>query len=99
AAGGTVAVGGEFQVLTSAEYRFPLTADDNLYGSFFLDVGTVEESSSVTWSDVRITPGFELRVNVPALGPIPLAIGAGVPIQYETGDKLRAFHFFVGMSR
>lgn len=99
AAGGTVAVGGEFQFLSSAEYRFPLTADDNLYGSFFLDVGTVEESSSVTWSDVRITPGFELRVNVPALGPIPLAIGAGVPIQYETGDKLRAFHFFVGMSR
>jgi outer membrane protein insertion porin family len=99
AGAGNVVVGGEFQVLSSAEYRFPLTADDNLYGSFFLDVGTVEESSSIAFSDVRVTPGFELRVNIPALGPIPLAIGVGVPIQHEVGDDLRPFHFFVGISR
>lgn len=96
---GRVVVGGEFQFLTSAEYRFPLTADDNLYGSFFIDAGTVEETSTITWTDVRVTPGFEMRINIPALGPVPLAIGLGVPIQHERGDRIRNFHFFVGISR
>ena len=94
-----VVVGGEFQMLGSAEYRFPLTASDQVFGSLFLDVGTVEEVASVTASDIRITPGFELRVNIPQLGPIPIAVGMGFPIQYEEGDDIRNFHFFVGISR
>ncbi len=92
-----VIVGGEFMLLTSAEYRFPLTADDNLYGSFFLDAGTVEERVEI--NDFRVTPGFELRVNIPALGPVPLAIGIGVPIVHARGDDIQNFHFFVGVSR
>jgi outer membrane protein insertion porin family len=92
-----VIVGGEFQLLGSAEYRFPLTADDNLYGSFFMDVGTVERV--VEFTDFRVTPGFELRVNIPALGPVPLAVGFGVPIAHATGDDIQNFHFFVGISR
>ena len=92
-----VIVGGEFMLLTSAEYRFPLTADDNLYGSFFVDAGTVEESVEI--NNFRVTPGFELRVNIPALGPVPLAIGFGVPIVHAPGDDIQNFHFFVGVSR
>jgi outer membrane protein insertion porin family len=84
-------------LLTSAEYRFPLTADDNLYGSFFIDAGTVEESVEI--NNFRVTPGFELRVNIPALGPVPLAIGIGVPIVHAPGDDIQNFHFFVGVSR
>ncbi|MGB6041647.1 MAG: BamA/TamA family outer membrane protein [Pirellulales bacterium] len=92
-----VVVGGEFQLLTSAEYRFPLTADDNLYGSFFVDGGTVERSVEI--NNFRVTPGFELRINIPALGPVPLAVGFGVPISHAPGDQLQVFHFFVGVSR
>lgn len=94
-----VIVGGEFQAIGSAEYRFPLTASDQVFGSFFLDVGTVEEVANITASDIRITPGFELRVNIPALGPIPIAVGMGFPVQHEQGDDIRNFHFFVGISR
>ena len=94
---GRVVVGGEFEFLTSAEYRFPLTADDNLFGSFFVDAGTVEETVSI--NDFRVTPGFELRINIPALGPVPLAVGFGVPVSHAPFDDIRNFHFFVGLSR
>ncbi|MEK6247156.1 MAG: BamA/TamA family outer membrane protein, partial [Planctomycetales bacterium] len=96
---GRVIVGGELMILASTEYRFPLTADDNVFGSFFIDAGTVEENMRIQWDDFRIAPGFELRLNIPQLGPIPLAVGIGVPIQHAPGDDLRNFHFFVGVSR
>jgi outer membrane protein insertion porin family len=94
-----VIVGGQFEILTSAEYLFPLTASDNVFGAFFLDVGTVERTVNITWSDVRISPGFELRLTVPALGPVPLALGFAVPVQHAPTDRIRNFHFFVGLSR
>jgi len=94
-----VIVGGQLEVITSVEYLFPLTASDNIFGAFFLDAGTVERNMSIDWSDVRISPGFELRLNVPALGPVPLALGFAVPIQRAPTDRIRNFHFFVGVSR
>ena len=96
---GDVIVGGHLEALTSVEYLFPLTASDNVFGAFFLDAGTVERNMSINWSDVRISPGFELRLNVPALGPVPLALGFAVPIQRAPTDRIRNFHFFVGVSR
>ncbi|MBC20612.1 MAG: hypothetical protein CMJ74_10185 [Planctomycetaceae bacterium] len=96
---GDVIVGGHLQALTSAEYLFPLTASDNVFGAFFVDAGTVERNMSIDWSNVRISPGFELRLNVPALGPVPLALGFAVPVQRAPTDRIRNFHFFVGLSR
>ena len=96
---GDVIVGGHLELITSAEYLFPLTANDNVFGAFFIDAGTVERDINITWSDFRITPGFELRLNVPALGPVPLAVGIGVPVQHAPTDNIRNFHFFVGVSR
>ena len=96
---GDVIVGGHLQALTSVEYLFPLTASDNVFGAFFMDAGTVERNMSINWSNVRISPGFELRLNVPALGPVPLALGFAVPIQRAPTDRIRNFHFFVGVSR
>ena len=94
-----VIVGGEFELLTSLEYRFPLTASDALYGSFFVDAGTVEPNANIYASDFRVTPGFELRISVPAMGPIPIAVGIGVPIAHAPGDDIQNFHFFVGVTR
>ena len=96
---GDVIVGGHLQALTSVEYLFPLTASDNVFGAFFVDAGTVERNISIDWSNVRISPGFELRLNVPALGPVPLALGFAVPVQRAPTDRIRNFHFFVGVSR
>ena len=96
---GDVIVGGHLQALTSVEYLFPLTASDNIFGAFFVDAGTVERNMSIDWSNVRVSPGFELRLNVPALGPVPLALGFAVPVQRAPTDRIRNFHFFVGLSR
>lgn len=92
-------VGGEFQLLTSLEYRFPLTANDMLFGSFFVDAGTVEPNANLYADNFRITPGFELRISVPAMGPIPIAVGLGVPVAHAPGDEIQNFHFFVGVTR
>ncbi len=95
-----VRVGGEFQLLTSVEYRFPITANDMVQGSFFVDAGTVEPRiDDFSANDFRVTPGFELRVAIPALGPVPLAVGIGVPIAHAPGDDIQNFHFFIGVSR
>ena len=94
-----VVVGGEFELLTSLEYRFPLTASDVLFGSFFVDAGTVEPNANLYARDFRVTPGFELRISVPAMGPIPIAVGIGVPVAHAPGDDIQNFHFFVGVTR
>ena len=59
--------------------------------------GTVEDT--VTIKNFRVTPGFELRINIPALGPVPLAVGFGIPVSHAPFDDIRNFHFFVGLSR
>ena len=93
-----VIVGGDLQVLTSFDYRFPLTANDQVFGSIFLDVGTVEDTLNIHSGNIRVVPGVELRVNIPQLGPIPIAIGLGFPVQHAPGDDIRNFHFYVGVS-
>lgn len=94
-----VAVGGDFQWINSIEYLFPITADDTLRGVFFCDYGTVEESIKLQADTFRVTPGFGLRVSVPALGPAPIALDLGVPIAHAPGDQIRNFSFFVGLFR
>jgi outer membrane protein insertion porin family len=94
---GDVIVGGEFQILTTAEYMFPITADDMLRGVVFCDAGTVEEKANVDWSDFRVAPGFGLRISNAALGPAPIALDLAFPINHADGDKIRNFSFFIGL--
>ncbi len=94
---GDVIVGGEFQLLGTAEYMFPITADDMLRGVAFVDAGTVEESHKIDWGDFRIAPGFGLRISNAALGPAPIALDLAFPIAHEDGDKIRNFSFFIGL--
>jgi len=94
-----VTVGGEFMLLASAEYLFPITADDMLRGVIFLDTGTVEPTIS-NWSNrYRVAPGFGLRIVVPAMGPAPIALDFAFPISREPGDRSEVFSFFVGFGR
>jgi outer membrane protein assembly complex protein YaeT len=90
-------VGGDFMLLGSAEYQFPITADDTLQMVFFSDFGTVEENIEI--SEFRATAGLGLRVVVPMLGPVPLAFDFAFPVAMADTDETQVFSFFVGFFR
>jgi outer membrane protein insertion porin family len=94
-----VRVGGQFLFLGSIEYLFPLTADDMLKGALFVDYGTVEEQIEINSDNYRIAPGFGFRINVPALGPAPLAFDFSFPVAKADTDDTRMFSFFLGVGR
>lgn len=94
-----VTVGGDFMLLASAEYMFPITADDMLRGVVFCDTGTVEPTIG-DWSDkYRVAPGVGMRITVPAMGPAPIALDFAFPVSKEEGDHRQVFSFFVGFLR
>jgi len=95
----TVVVGGEFRMLGSVEYFFPLTADDMLKGVVFCDFGTVEEHIALHGDQYRVAPGFGLRIQVPALGPAPIALDLAVPVAHADTDNIQNFSFFFGFNR
>jgi outer membrane protein insertion porin family len=90
-------IGGPFEWLNTIEYLFPITADDTLRGVVFTDFGTVE--SSVTINQMRVAPGFGLRITLPAMGPAPIALDFAVPVVYAPDDSQQLFSFFVGFAR
>jgi len=94
-----IAVGGHVMLLNSVQYVFPITADDMVRGVVFLDTGTVQPDFD-NWDDkYRLSPGFGLRVTIPAMGPAPIALDFAFPIRDNPGDEERVFAFFVGMNR
>ncbi|MEN6459084.1 MAG: POTRA domain-containing protein [Thermoguttaceae bacterium] len=98
-AGENVFIGGDFELFASAEYMFPITADDMIRGVVFCDTGTVEPTIS-DWSDnYRVAPGFGLRICVPAMGPAPIALDFAFPVSWQSGDRFEVFSFFVGFGR
>jgi outer membrane protein insertion porin family len=86
--------GGDFQFLNSAEYQIPILANDHLYSVFFVDSGTVENSVEIR--DYRVAAGFGLRIQVPMLGPVPIALDFGFPIVKGPEDRTQVFSFWVG---
>lgn len=95
-----VIVGGQLSLLGTAEYIFPITADDMLKGALFCDYGTIEESyKEVDMEDFRVAVGAGLRITVPAMGPAPIAVDFAVPLAREDTDRIQNFSFFVGFGR
>jgi outer membrane protein insertion porin family len=92
-----VQVGGQFELLGTTEYMFPITADDALRGVISCDFGTVEQT--VTINTFRVAPGFGFRINVPAMGPAPLAFDFNFPIVFADTDQRQVFAFFVAAAR
>ena len=95
----TVVVGGRSRFLGSVEYFFPLTADDMIKGVVFCDFGTTERNIHIDWDNYRVAPGFGLRLNIPALGPAPLAIDVAIPIAHAPTDNIQNVSFFMGFGR
>jgi len=94
-----VVVGGQFSLLASAEYMFPITADDTLRGVVFCDSGVVQPSISDWREHYRASVGFGLRITVPAMGPAPIALDFAFPVSKERFDETQMFSFFIGFLR
>jgi outer membrane protein insertion porin family len=86
-------------MLGTAQYLFPITADDMLRGVVFLDAGTVEPTITDWVDKVRVAPGFGLRISIPMMGPAPIALDFAFPIIDQNGDQRQMFSFFVGFNR
>jgi outer membrane protein insertion porin family len=61
----------------------------------FVDHGTVE--SSIEIKNYRVSIGTGLRIAIPALGPLPLALDFAVPVVKGPFDHKQLFNFSVGV--
>jgi outer membrane protein insertion porin family len=86
--------GGDFLFLNSLEYQVPIMANDRLWAVAFLDSGTVERRVDI--NDYRVSAGFGLRIVVPMMGPVPIALDFGFPIVKGPMDREQVFSFWVG---
>ncbi len=89
-----VPVGGQFEWVNRLEYQLPVLANDHVYFVAFADSGTVEPRLEI--KDYRVSAGFGVRLVVPQLGPVPLALDLGFPIVKGPGDKEQVLSFYVG---
>ncbi len=87
-------IGGTFAFLNSIEYQIPVTASDRLFLVGFVDSGAVE--SGVEINDYRVSAGVGLRIQVPMLGPAPIALDFGFPIVEGPNDREQIFSFWLG---
>ena len=61
----------------------------------FVDSGTV--TSEIGFEQYRVTAGLGLRMNIPQLGPAPLAFDFGFPIVSGENDRERVFSFSIDL--
>jgi outer membrane protein insertion porin family len=100
-------IGGNFQLLGTAEFSFPIF-QDLLRGVFFVDSGTVIEEylpgpdprlasalGDFFKDEMRVTAGFGVRIKVPFF-PAPVALDFGWPLQKKRDDETQVFSFSVG---
>ncbi|HTI50830.1 MAG TPA: BamA/TamA family outer membrane protein, partial [Planctomycetaceae bacterium] len=90
-------VGGNFELLGSAEYLYPVTADNMIQIVTFSDFGTVD--SSVTLDAFRVSVGAGLRLTVPMMGPVPIAIDFAVPVVRQPFDQTQVISFSTSLLR
>jgi outer membrane protein assembly factor BamA len=90
-----LALGGTFSFLNTVEYQIPILPSDKMYWVAFVDHGTVESKFEI--KDYRVSVGTGLRIAVPALGPLPLALDFAVPLTKGPYDHRQLFNFSVGV--
>jgi outer membrane protein insertion porin family len=75
----------------------PVRANDQLYLVGFIDAGTVERDIEI--NNYRVSAGVGLRIVVPMMGPVPIALDFGFPIVRAPQDREQVFSFWVGLFR
>jgi outer membrane protein assembly complex protein YaeT len=88
------AVGGDFMVHGTAALGFPLV-DRTLRGVIFSDFGSVDDDPELT--TIRVSAGFGFRVNIDALGNVPIALDFAWPLNRRDEDELQVFSFSLGL--
>lgn len=87
-------VGGDFSLTGSAEVSFPLVSDQ-LRGVVFTDVGTVE--SEFEFGTIRSSIGAGVRITLPIMGQIPIAIDVAYPLTKDDEDDTQLISFSLGI--
>jgi outer membrane protein insertion porin family len=59
----------------------------------------VEQQIAIHGDNFRVAPGLGLRINVPMLGPAPLAFDFAFPVARANTDQIQNFSFFFGLGR
>lgn len=86
--------GGTYALLSTIEYQLPLVANERISFVAFFDHGTV--SNRVTLDDYRAAVGVGLRLKIPGMGPLPIALDFGFPVKQASTDVKQMFSFYVG---
>jgi outer membrane protein insertion porin family len=89
-------VGGDFSVTGTAEVSFPLYAE-SLRGVVFADAGMVEED--VRMGTIRSSVGAGIRLTLPILGQVPIAIDVAIPLSKNSQDDTQFISFSLGFER
>ncbi|MCI0703098.1 MAG: outer membrane protein assembly factor BamA [Planctomycetia bacterium] len=90
-----LSTGGTFSFLNTVEYQVPVLPNDKLFVVAFVDHGTVE--SDITIRNYRVAVGGGIRLAIPALGPLPLALDFAVPLVKAPGDNRQLVNFSIGV--
>lgn len=97
-------VGGKLALAGSFEGVFPLVAEYNPFrdrdeilvkGVLFIDYGTLQKDLKLgqTFDDMRVSAGGGVRLRLPALGGVTLALDWATAIRKEDADDLRPLSF------
>lgn len=86
-------VGGDFMYAGSAEISFPLVGEQ-LRGVVFTDVGAVEPDLKI--GTIRSSVGAGIRLTLPMLGRVPIALDFALPLSKSDEDDTRIFSFSLG---
>jgi outer membrane protein insertion porin family len=90
------AIGGDFKLLETVEFTFPLSADASLRGSFFYDAGNVWSSrSDFDFSDQKQSAGVGILIQPPGW-PVPISIYLGWVLNEEPEDVEQHVSFMLG---
>ncbi len=93
---GSFEVGGEFLTVMNLEYGFPIS-EETLRGVVFYDQGFAwDKPSDFNYDDLRSAIGTGLRIQIDALGPVPIALNFARPIHKKPGDRSETFSFNFG---
>jgi outer membrane protein insertion porin family len=87
-------VGGNFSMTGTVELNFPVYGE-NLRGVLFGDAGDVE--SGVRFGTIRTSVGAGVRLTLPFLGQVPLAVDFGFPITKGSQDNTEVVSFSFGL--
>lgn len=89
-------VGGDILGIATADLELPIM-ENTLKGAVFYDYGNVwRNRHEINSQEMRSSWGVEMRIRIPALGPVPIRFGYAFPLEKEPGDESQKFYFSMG---